>query len=77
MGSDVDRDGMFPELGGRPSNELALWALFSDADGSFEVTRYRADEPPEVEAWFQAAARRRLPPVANAEPGTAADGGGT
>jgi hypothetical protein len=38
--------------GDRPSNELALWAFFSDADGSFEVTRYRADVPPEVEAWF-------------------------
>jgi hypothetical protein len=43
MGSDVARDGMFPELGDRPSNELALWGFFSDADGSFEVTPYRAD----------------------------------
>jgi hypothetical protein len=61
MGSDVARDGMVLELRDRPSNELALWAFFSDADGSFEVTRYRADVPPEVEAWFQAEARRRLP----------------
>ena len=50
---------MVLELRDRPSNELALWALFSDADGSFEVARYRADVPPEVEAWFQAEARRR------------------
>jgi hypothetical protein len=56
---------------------MALWALVSDADGSFEVTRYRADVPPVVEAWFQAEARRRLPPVANAESGAAADGGST
>jgi len=39
MGSDVARDGMFLELWDRPANELALWAFFSDADGSFEVTR--------------------------------------
>ena len=77
VGSDVARDGMFLELWDRPSSELALWAFFSDADGSFEVTRYRADVPPKVEAWFQAEARRRLPPVANAEPSAAADGGGT
>ena len=68
LGSDVARDGMFLELWDRPSNELALWAFFSDADGSFEVTRYRADVPLEVEAWFQAAARRRLPPVASGYP---------
>ena len=52
---------MVLELWDRPSNELALWAFFSDADGSFEVTRYRAHVPPEVEAWFQAEARWRLP----------------
>jgi hypothetical protein len=77
MGSDVARDGMVLELWDRPSNKLALWAFFSDADGSFEVTRYRTDVPPEVEAWCQAEARRRVPPVANAAPGAAADGGGT
>ena len=56
MSSDVARDGMVLELWDRPSNELALGAFFSDADGSFEVTCYRADVPPEVEAWFQAKA---------------------
>ena len=61
VGNDVARDGMFLELWDRPSNELALWAFFSDADGSFEVTRYRADVPPEVEAWFQAEARGGCP----------------
>lgn len=71
------RDGIFRGVWDRPSNEMALWALVSDADGSFEVTRYRADVPPVVEAWFQAEARRRLPPVANAESGAAADGGST
>jgi hypothetical protein len=76
MGSDVARDGMVLELWDRPFNELALWAFFSGADGSFEVTRYRAHVPSEVEAWFHAEARRQLPPVANAEPGAAADGGG-
>ena len=30
---------MFLELWDGPSNELALWAFFSDADGSFEVNR--------------------------------------
>ena len=77
MGSDVAQDGMVPALWDHPSNALALWAFFSDADGSFEVTRYRVDVPPEVEAWFQAAARRRVPPIANAAPGAAADGGDT
>ena len=77
MGSDVARDGMFLELWDRPANELALWAFFSDADELFEFTRYRADVPPEVEAWFQQEARRRLPPSPDAEPGAAADGGGT
>jgi len=33
MGSDVARDGMVLELWDRPSNELALWAFFSDAPG--------------------------------------------
>jgi hypothetical protein len=70
MGSDLARDGMFLELWDRPSNHLALWAFFSDVDGSFEFTRYRSDVPPEVEAWFQAEARRRLPPVAGPAPGT-------
>jgi hypothetical protein len=65
MGSDAARDGMSWD---RPSNKLALWAFFS---------HYRADVLPEVEAWLQAEARRRLPPGANAEPGAAAAGGGT
>ena len=39
MGSDVARAGIVLELWDRPSNELALWAFFSGADGSFEVTR--------------------------------------
>ncbi len=30
MGSDVARDGMFLELWDGPSNELALWAFFSE-----------------------------------------------
>lgn len=67
MGSDVPRNGMFLELWDRPSDRLALWAFFSDIDGSFEFTRYRADVPSEVEAWFQAEARRRLPPLPDAE----------
>jgi len=74
MGSDVARGGMFLELWVRPANELALWAFYSDADGSFEFTRYRDDVPTEVEAGFQQEARRRLPPVAEAE-SSAADPG--
>jgi catechol 2,3-dioxygenase-like lactoylglutathione lyase family enzyme len=59
---------MFLELWERhPARELALEVFFSDADGSFATTRYRPHVPPEVEAWFQAAARRRLAPVADAE----------
>jgi hypothetical protein len=57
MGSDVARDGMFLDLRDRPSNDLALWAFYSDADGSFAFTRYRADVPPEMEAWFRQEAR--------------------
>ena len=77
MGSDVARHGMVLESWNRPSNELALWAFFSDADGSFEVTRYGPTCRPK---WRRGSRRRRgwrLPPVANAEPGAAADGGGT
>ena len=66
LGSDVARDGMFLELWDRsPPRNLALWAFYSDADGSFEFARYRADVPPEVEAWFHREARRRLPPVSH------------
>ena len=75
MGSDVARGGMFLELWDRPSTHLALWAFYADADGSFEFTRYRDDVPPEVEAWFQHEARWRLPPLPDAEPDAAADGG--
>jgi hypothetical protein len=77
MGSDLARDGMFLELWDRPSNQLALEVLFSDADGSFATTRYRPDVPPEVEEWLQAEARRRLPPAPDVEPGSAADDEGT
>ena len=62
MGSDVPRGGMYLELWDRPSGRLALWAFYSDADGSFEFTRYRDDVTPETESWFQQEARRRLPP---------------
>ena len=75
MGRDVVRDGMFLELWDRPSGELAVEVFFSDVDGTFSTTRYRAVVPPEVEEWLQAEARRRLPPVPDAEPGAAADGG--
>ncbi|WP_337176777.1 hypothetical protein [Paludisphaera sp.] len=67
MGSDVHRDGMFLELWERnPPRELALWASYSDADGSFEFERYRDDVPLEVETWFHQEARRRLPPMTDA-----------
>ncbi len=65
--SEVARDGMSLELWDRPSNELALEAFYSDRDGSFVFSRYRADVSPEVEAWFQAEARRRLPPRPHTE----------
>ena len=66
MGSDVDRDGMILELRLRSSpSEVASWAFYSDADGSFDFERHR-DAPPEVEAWFDREANRRLPPVPDA-----------
>jgi hypothetical protein len=71
-GSDVSRGGMYLELWDRPSGELALWAFYSDADGTFEFTRYRADVPAAVITWFQQEARRRLPP-SSGELGTPAD----
>jgi hypothetical protein len=67
MGSDTAHGGMYLELWDRQSNSLALWAFYADADGSCEFTRYRDDVLPEVEAWFQQEARRRLPPVAESE----------
>ncbi|WP_422927030.1 hypothetical protein [Singulisphaera sp. PoT] len=67
MGSDVARDGMYLELWDRkPPGKLALWAFYSDADGSFEFERYLDDVPPEVEEWFHREARRRLPPMPDA-----------
>ena len=64
MGSDLARDGMFLELWDiQATQELALVAFYSDADGSFEIERYRVDVPQEVEAWFEQEARRRLPPI--------------
>jgi len=64
LGSDMTRDGMFLELWERhPTRELAMEVFFSDAEGSFATTRYRADVPAEVEAWLQGEARRRLPPL--------------
>ncbi len=68
MGSDVARDGMYLELWVcGASRELALWAFYSDADGSFEFTRYQTDVPPEIEAWFHQEAKRRLPPKSATE----------
>ena len=64
MASDVSRDGMYLELWERHKPcELAPCAFYSDVDGSFEFERFRADVPPEVEAWFHREARRRLPPT--------------
>jgi hypothetical protein len=68
--------GMFLELWDRqPTREMVLEAFYSDADGSIAFTRYRADVPPEVEAWFRAEAARRLPPLKDAEPAAAPDRG--
>ena len=72
-GSDVSRGGVYLELWDRPSGELALWAFYLDADGSFEFTRYRSDVPVDVEAWFQQEARRQLPWTIG-DPGAPADG---
>ena len=73
---DTARGGMLLELWGRhASRELAMEVFFSDADWSFATTRYRDDVPPEVEAWFLEESRRRLPPVADAEPVAAPEGG--
>ena len=76
LGSDSARDGMLLELWDRPSSVLAVEVFFSDADGSFTTTRYRTDVPPDVDAWFQVEARRRLPPVADPELGDEAGGEG-
>ena len=66
MASSGEYDGMFLELWDRLTAELALMAFYSDADGSIEFMRYRADVPPEVETWFQEEAARRLPPIPDA-----------
>jgi hypothetical protein len=75
MGSDVIRDGMFLELRDLLANEPAVEVFFSDLDGSYAITRFRADVPPEVEAWLQDEARRRLPPGPNVGPCAATDDG--
>jgi hypothetical protein len=75
MGSDVIRDGMFLELRDLLADEPAAEVFFSDMDGSFAITRFRADVPPEIEAWLQDEARRRLPPGPNVGPSAAADHG--
>jgi hypothetical protein len=70
MGSDIVRDGMFLELRDRLSGELAVEVFFSDVDGSFATTHYRANVPPDVVGWLQEQARRRLPPAPDDAPGT-------
>jgi hypothetical protein len=63
MGSDVARGGMFLELWERAPRKLALWALYSDVDGSIEYEQHVADVPAEVRQWFEQEAARRLPPI--------------
>lgn len=65
MGSDVANDGMYLELWDCETDRLALWAFYSDADGSFKFERYMSNVSAEVELWFQAEAQRRLPPIAS------------
>ncbi len=72
MGSDAAHGGMYLELWDRPRGKLALWAFYSDAEGSFELERHRSDVPADVEKWFVREAHRRLPPM-GAEPGVPAD----
>jgi hypothetical protein len=64
MGSDVLRDGMYLELievTVAGPVDRAEW-FYSDADGSFAFTAWSADLSRTVLAWFEAEARRRLPP---------------
>jgi hypothetical protein len=67
MGSDLVRDGMFLELSDVATGEVAIEVFFSDVDGSYVTTRYRNDVPLDVAAWLQEEARRRLPPIPDAE----------
>jgi hypothetical protein len=65
LASDTGRNGMYLELWNPSPRELALCIFYSDADGSFEFTKYRDDVPADVETWFHEEARRRLPPLSD------------
>ena len=68
MGSDVERDGMYLELEDVTAGDrepVAEW-FYSDADGSMKFAVYRGQVPRAVLSWFEAEARRRLPPESHA-----------
>jgi len=67
MASDVIRDGMGLELylrgpAGYPDGDILMEVFYSDVDGTFQTQKFRS-VPANIEEWFQAEARRRLPPM--------------
>ena len=63
LGSCSNPDGMYLELWDCESDRLALWAFYSDADGSIEFTEYQPDVAGPVKQWFQQEAHQRLRPT--------------
>jgi hypothetical protein len=62
-GSDVERDGMFLELVEGEQRRVLADVFYSDADGSYVLTEYAPDTPPEAIAWLKEQAHRLLPPL--------------
>jgi hypothetical protein len=68
-GSDCRAGGMFLELWDLTTNQLALWAFYSDNDRAISFESYGEDVPKDVVDWFHEEARwclPRLPPTTDA-----------
>ena len=66
FGSDVDDDGFFAECTAEgKSDEVLLYAFWSDAGEGFTFSAFKEDLPFELVETFVIQARKRLPPAEN------------
>jgi hypothetical protein len=65
VGSDLERDGMFLELGIESGAgwQAVAECFYSDVDGSFAITAYEANVDPAALAWLREEGARRLLPA--------------
>ncbi len=67
FGSDVDNDGVYLEARDRATDEIVMFAFYSDADGTLSFLLHAEGLPTGFVEWFRAESERRLPPVAESE----------